>query len=464
MQSIFDPAVVIFVHTARVDEIPFRFLSLPLELQIEAVNYLEDYSDLKALRLTSKQLSDIATPRFYYEVDLRTGANENASLAEKASRMRQRINSLLLQPANLLFVRKLKTPPLRPDETQLLGQLLPLLRRDSLTRFKYFALSKKRFPTPTQMKFIWNHQKKLQNQRLYWHMVPSLESIVKECGPSEVALLKSFTMLDISVGYHTHRSSDATRNIMSRSLKVIDLSILQKLRVWGSQSGFVILPLLNTLFANESFINLKKIFISNVFFEKTVRLTKLPLLNSLALEEFGADFGIVPLEFADDIKLSTFTGRALLRIEEMTPILAQIKGLESLHIKMTDEILSPTRAQRDFINAIIRNNQDTLSVLNLELKLQGLTNLFNSYIWEFYITKDIQYCKKLVTLSLPRIEMPINCYCELIAALPNLETLTIHDFSTEFEDWSQDDIKLMMSASSGNLKAIFFASPYLYNY
>ena len=458
MQSIFDPAVVIVVQTTRMDKMPFPFLSLPLELQTEAVNYLREYSDLKALRLTSKQLSDIATPRLYYKVDLRTGAKENESW------MRQRINSLLLQPANLLFVRILKTPCLRAEETQLLGQLLPLLKQDSLTRFKYFALSKKRFPTPTQMKFIWNHQKKLQNQKLYWHMVPSLEAILKECGPSKVALLKSFTRLEISDGYHTHRSSDAMTNIMSRSLKVLDLSILQKLRIWGEHSGSVILPLLTTLFANGSFINLEKLFISNVGFEKTVRLTKLPLLNSLTLREFGANFGIVPLELADDIRLSTFSGSTIFHIEEITPVLAQMKGLESLHIKCREEIISPTRAQQDFINAIISNNQDTLSVLNLELKLQGSATPFNVYIWEFYITKDIQCCKKLVTLCLPRIKMPISSYCGLIAALPNLESLTIHDLSTEVEDWSQDDIRLMMSASTGKLKAIFFESPIVHNY
>lgn len=189
----------------------------------------------------------------------------------------------------------------------------------------------------------------------------------------------------------------------------------------------------------------------------------MPLLSSLRLGEFGTDVGILPLELTDDIRLSNFSGSAVCHIEEMTPILAQIKGLKSLHIKCIDEIISSTRAQQDFINAIISNNQDTLSVLDLELKLQGVATLINSYIWGFYIMKDIQCCKKLGTLSLPRIEMPISSYCELIAALPKLETLIIHDLSTEVEDWSQDDIRLMMSASTDNLKAIFYESPTLHN-
>lgn len=41
-----------------------------MELQTEAVNYLRNYSDLKALCLVSKQLSDIATARLFCELDL----------------------------------------------------------------------------------------------------------------------------------------------------------------------------------------------------------------------------------------------------------------------------------------------------------------------------------------------------------------------------------------------------------
>ena len=219
-QSIFDAGITIPAHTSRMNEITFPFLSLPPELQTEAVNHLRNYSDLKAFRLTSKQLSGIATPLLYYELDFRTGAKGHAS------RIRQRINSLLLQPANLLFVGILKTPSLGQEGSQLMGQLVHLLKQDSLTTFKFSALSEKEFPTPRQMKFIWNYQKKLQNQKLYWHIVPGLEATLKKGGPSEVALLKSFTILDISVNYRTHRSFDTIKDTMSRPLKILDLSIL----------------------------------------------------------------------------------------------------------------------------------------------------------------------------------------------------------------------------------------------
>ena len=166
----------------------------------------------------------------------------------------------------------------------------------------------------------------------------------------------------------------------------------------------------------------------------------------------------MPLELANDIKLLTFFGWAYWYIEEMTPLLAQMKGLESLHLKCAHEILLPTSAQQEFINAIISNNQDTLCVFNLEISLEGLITLFNNTVWENYIVKAIQCCKKLVTLSLPRIEMSINSYRELIAALPNLQTLNIYGLPTIDANWNHDDLKLLFSASTGNRKYIYFES------
>lgn len=53
------------------DELASPFLRLPVELQIKVLNNISLYSDLKALRMTSKELSNIATPRLYRKVDLR---------------------------------------------------------------------------------------------------------------------------------------------------------------------------------------------------------------------------------------------------------------------------------------------------------------------------------------------------------------------------------------------------------
>ena len=51
--------------------VSFRFLHLPVELQFVVVNFISRYSDLKTLCLLSKEVSDMATPRLFYKVDLR---------------------------------------------------------------------------------------------------------------------------------------------------------------------------------------------------------------------------------------------------------------------------------------------------------------------------------------------------------------------------------------------------------
>lgn len=437
-------------HKGRMEKIPSPFLRLPPELQTEVMNYLGKKSDLKALRLTSKQLSDIATPCLYYEVDLMAG------LKGDAGRMRRRIKSLLLQPANLLFARILKTPGLGQEESQLMGRLLPLLKRDSLTRFIFSTKSDKRFPTPMQMKFIWNHQKKLQDQKLCWHIIPALEEILEERGPTEVALLQSFTMLDIDIQCRTHRNSWNINDDPSRPLKIIDLSILQNLRVGGDCAGSFFFPLLNTLFADGSFVNLIELSICKVVFTKTLRLINLPSLKSLALQGFKAGFPTAPLVLANDIRLSTFSGCIVWLLMEMTLILAQIKGLESLHIKSGGEFLSTIRDQQDFINGML-SQRDSLRVLNLELRLPYIGQP-SMRLWEIQIVKAIECCKKLATLSIPRLGMTVSSYCDLIAALPDLETFNIYDSLTTYEDWSQTDVKLLFSTST-NLKVICFRGP-----
>lgn len=91
------------------DELASPFLRLPVELQIKVLNNISLYSDLKALRMTSKELSNIATPRLYRKVDLRMsddyGAIKSINQKKKDCEILPRIDSLLLAPANLPFVR-----------------------------------------------------------------------------------------------------------------------------------------------------------------------------------------------------------------------------------------------------------------------------------------------------------------------------------------------------------------------
>ena len=382
-----------------------------MELQTEIIDHVREYSELKALCLTSKHVSEIATPRLYYELDLRRNDGKC-----QAPSMMQRISSLLIQPANLSFVQIIKTPELGVEESRLMGHLLPLLRQDSLTELSFKAISSKHFPTPPQMTFIWNYQKNLQNQKLYFYMVPELKSLLIQRGPGQTALLHSFTELDIN--NRTNKSSVDIRSMMCWPLRSLDLSILQKFRIGGIYTDEIVLTLLDTLFARGFFVNLTALTFSWIIFKKTMRLTNLPSLKFLALEECSARFPDLPLVLADDIRLTTFFGWIFGEIEEIIPVLAQIKGLERLHIKRCRRIMEMDEGQKEMVRVMI-SHKETLRELNIDESLAA-SNRVDPLLWDCHIVKALRSCKKLVQLSLPLLSnRSIDYYQEIIESFPD---------------------------------------------
>lgn len=193
-----------------------------MDLWTEIFKYLSNYSDLKVLRLVSKRVSDVVIPCQYYEVDLIKDVTQEDVL------MVVRTKALLAGPANLRFIRILKTPLIGPESTRLMDQVLPLLRKDFLTEFSFSTTSNMRFPTPIQMQYLWARQENLQNLKLYSHMVPNLEEFL-EHEPSRSALLRSFTQLDISDKFDGLPLN--YRAIMIWPLRNLDLRVLQNLQL-----------------------------------------------------------------------------------------------------------------------------------------------------------------------------------------------------------------------------------------
>ena len=166
------------------DKMTFPFWCLPNELQIEVVNNISRYSDLKALCLMSKPLLEIATPRIYYKVDLRSKddcgtSNKYINPYVKHVQLKPKIHSLLSQQEKLRLVRVFKTGKFGRESTLLINRLLPLFRRDFLIKFSFSTKSSDCFPTPQQLRFLWNHQKHLQNLKFHSHMVPWLEKFLE---------------------------------------------------------------------------------------------------------------------------------------------------------------------------------------------------------------------------------------------------------------------------------------------
>ncbi len=172
----------------------------------------------------------------------------------KASRLPRKIRAPLLNTANLQFVKVLKTGQCGTRSTYLTDQLLPLLRKDFLTKFSYSTLSFHHFPTPWQLQLLWGSQKHLKNLKLYSHMVPALEAFLKKRQSSQSLFLKSFTKVDLSddwEGCHTN-----TETTMSWPLRNLDLSNLKRLSVNENEHSSDIVSTLNSAFTDGSFVNL----------------------------------------------------------------------------------------------------------------------------------------------------------------------------------------------------------------
>lgn len=441
-----DSAVMSATQMDTVGKDAFPFLSLPLELQTEVVNHVSRYSDLKALRLVSQDLSCIVVPRLYYKVHLGYKTTWNRPF-------RDRIDSLLIQPANLRFVRVLSATELGPQEARLMDRLLPLLGQDSLTEFRFGTTSAKHFPTALQIQFICTNQKNIKYDTLAAHMVPALGQLLKVHESTRDSWLKSVTQLRMT-GLII-RGYEAVRSMICWPLKNLDLSILRKMQIDGLLVGNSFLSTLNSLFVRGSFVNLSNLCFENMS-SKKLTLTNMPSLKTLSFDTEGMSRGSLPLILADDIKLSSFYGWAWSEIEIITVLLAQTSGLEFLSIDIQAAISSSQRTIKDLASGIIRHQQ-TLRVLNLaEDVLQEYE--YGAWLWDKDIVKAIKSCKKLVDLTLTgRSDRPPCCYLSLIQSLPDLVHLHIYGRYVDNDQWSLKSIRILFKAAE-QLESIVFKS------
>lgn len=318
----------------------FPFLRLPLELQVKVADQISRYSDLKAFILTSKELSDVATPSLYKTVNLRSSVYDSfgdmLTEWEEDELLSRKIKSLLIKPENLRLIRVLKTSRFGWVSTELMDRILPLLREDFLTEFRYSTESAELFPTPSQLQFLWGHQKKLRNLKIYSHIVPSLEEFFNKSELNQTGLLKSFTKLAIS--NNSEMQSQHKFNMISWPLKNLDLSLIQHLSFNGQSNTKAtnISSSLNPLFAAGFFGSLMKLTFKRICFDKTLELTNMPSLKHLSIVFCRAPPGQL-LVHACNIKLRYLMHMASIPLEEIHPFLTQIQGLEDL------VIVCPTR-------------------------------------------------------------------------------------------------------------------------
>ena len=369
----------------------FPFLRLPVELQVEVVNNLSLYSDLKAFCLISKALHNIATPRIYYKIDLRMkddyGNFGYINRKRKDLQMLPRIQSLLSQPANLRFVRVLKTGRFGVESTILMDHLLSLLQKDSLVKFQYSAQSRDCFPTPLQVEYLWGHQKHIQTLKLYSHMAPWLKEFLNKRKPGQNALVKSFTELCIGGSVECWRMTPAR---LCWPLKKLDVSLLRSLSLNGSIIRFSFHAAVD-LFAAKSFVNLAKLSFIQIFFERTLTLTNVPSLKSLVIDycgDFNHSFNL-PLIFPDNFQLQSLTYWSSGRVEQLTHLVAQVRDLETLIIGIPFDLDPLDQAMTDFTSTVILH-ENTLRQFKIIMPLHQYDGAVSALKGNAFFVERIQ--------------------------------------------------------------------------
>lgn len=443
-----------------INNMTFPFLRLPVELQVEVVNSISLYSDLKALCLTSKKVYDVATPRLYYKVDLKVGLNgiESVEWTQKYERMVRSIHYLVWSPANLRFTRVLKTGYFEPGPTFLLGRLLSLLRVDFLIKFRYDTRSIDCFPTPLQLQSLLGRQKHLQNLKLCSHMVPWFEEFMNTREPSQGSISSSFTKLDIG---SSQDCMTITPTKLCWPLRELDLCILKSL----SLNGGCIPSLLNTLideFAGLFFANLTKLSLEQFIFSRTLALTNVPSLKSLVLKYCWRLNRFLALP--DNFRLESLIFKTYEEVKMVTPLLAQINGLQHLDITSDSQVYEgEDQDMTDFTNAVI-SHKNTLRVF--EFNVDSMSNwnwgAVNASLWDASFVKNIQLCSKLVNLSLPVVpNQPTSYYRELIASFPSLSSLTIFTRIDSYPEWCPDRAMEIFPAIT-KLQSVIFEDVRMY--
>lgn len=284
-------------------------------------------------------------------------------------------------------------------------------------------------------------------------MVPWLIALLNKSEPTKKAsLLKSFNKLDI---VRCWDDMAVTCTELCWPLENLDLCLLQNLSLDGRGIPGRFLLTLIDLFAGRFFINLMKLSPCSIYFNRTLILTNVPSLRSLVIIDCHSTGPISLLEFPDRFQLGSLSICESGDVESVTPLLAQIKGLEHLIITTDEEVYGVDQNIIDLTSAII-SHKDTLRAFETDL---GIEAEVSAPQWESYFVEKIQLCDKLVNLCLPPVSnQPTSYYRKQIANFPSLSILVILTGFGSFSEWSPGRALKIFPAST-QLEYVLFKDP-----
>lgn len=137
-------------------------------------------------------------------------------------------------------------------------------------------------------------------------------------------------------------------------LNNLDLCLLRSLSLNG---GIIrhIFPAVVDLFASKSFVNLAKLSLIQIVFERTLTLTNVPSLKLLVIDYCSAlnNSPNLPLIFPDNFQLQSLTYWSSGRVQLLTHLVAQVRDLENLIIGIPFYLDSLHQAMTDFTRTVM---------------------------------------------------------------------------------------------------------------
>ena len=346
------------------------FLEVSTEIKIMISNYITQPSDLKALCLVSKEISAVAIPTLYYQVDLTprelTQAENRDDLNPIPSLQIGRLNSLLRNKKNLSLIRVLITSECDIVMTNMLDELLENLGENQLIQLyygnqgllasnQYQHRTENCFPTPEQMEFIWTHQQNLQT--LHCTHLLTLFSALESNEWEAHVILQPIRELILTEGTPGSPALDW----ILWPIENVDTTALRRLTLvgWHLQPN---IQRLNNLFASHAFANLSELYLKDIMFSTPFHLTNFLSLQSLTIVDCQIISGEGPAMLSIPHPLPITSLRYVGNYDPeqnklLAPIITMTQGLRSLVLDIT----SPESEDEEITEEVIQEFRTDLA-------------------------------------------------------------------------------------------------------
>lgn len=450
------------------------FLAAATEVKAMVFQYITQPTDLKTLCLVSKEISAMARPVLYHQVDLtpreRTQDEHRDDLDPIPLEQITRIQALLSNKQNLLFIRILITSECGTVVTNMLDELLTNLADNQLLELHYgnrnmlptnrlLLRTENCFPTEKQMKLLWTHQRKLQT--CHSKHLSTLSKALTTSGLEASDVLHPVRELVLI----EEQLDLGLIDLLKRSLQNGYMPALRRLKLgrWYSDRGRQILY---DLFATQGFSNLTEIYLRSITFKTTLRLANCPLLRSMTILNCRID-GAATLSTPHLLQIKSLYYAAEAEVNQyklLAPIMNRIQGLESLIL----ELISPETEDEDF-------SEEHISEFRLELA--SALGMHKGSLTELVVCEEkgcetsltfagedlfraIEGCKKLYRLAVSLgVHDAVTRYSRLIEDLPCISSFWLmhcFDYCPDYEDEAEIPIQFKKALpAKSNLR--FFA-------